>query len=137
MIDDGLLQVVRKLDRSVVINTFQSSNKFVLDLVPSESASLANAQDYDFWHAALGHPFKANMDRKLYKDGYLIPDYPSNFPSKPCALSTSKHKVPKPVESKSIDVIEIIPTDVCGPIPNESYTGSKYFFTIIDDVSSF
>jgi hypothetical protein len=92
LIDDGGLQIIRKIDRSVVINTFQSGNDFVLDLVPSESASLAEDTDYDFWHAALGHPFKANMNRKLYEDGYLIPDCPSNFTCNPCALSKSKHK---------------------------------------------
>jgi hypothetical protein len=65
LIDDGVLQVVRKLDRSVVINTFQSGNEFVLDHVPSETSSLADDTDYVFWHAALGHPFKANVNRKL------------------------------------------------------------------------
>jgi hypothetical protein len=67
LIDDGVLQVVRKLNRSVVINTFQSGNDFVLDLVPNESASLADETDYDFWHAALGHPFKANVNRKTLR----------------------------------------------------------------------
>jgi hypothetical protein len=51
LINDGVLQVVRKLDTSVVINTLQCSNDFVLDLGPSESASLADDIDYDFWHA--------------------------------------------------------------------------------------
>jgi hypothetical protein len=69
LIDDGVLQVVRKLYRSVVINTFQSGNDFALDLVPTESASLADDTDYDVWHAALGHLFKANLNRKLYEDG--------------------------------------------------------------------
>jgi hypothetical protein len=60
VIDDGGLEVVRKLDRCVVINTSQSGNDFVLDLGPSESASFADETVYDFWHAALGHLFKAN-----------------------------------------------------------------------------
>jgi hypothetical protein len=135
LINDGVLQVVRKLDRSVVINTFQSSYDFVLDLVLSKSASLADDTDYDFWHAILGHPLKANVNRKLYEDGYLIPDYPSNFTCNSCALSKSKQNCPKPVKSKSIEVFELIHTDVWGPFPNESYGGSKYFLTIIDDSS--
>jgi hypothetical protein len=126
LIDDGVLQVVRKSDRSVVINTFQSDNDFVLDLVPSESASLADDTDYDFWHAALGHAFKVNVNRKLYEDGYLIPDCPSTFTYNLCALSKFKHKVRKLVESKSSEVYELIHTDVCGPFLNESYGGSKY-----------
>jgi hypothetical protein len=70
LIDDGVLQVFRKLDRSVVINTFQSGNDFGLDLAPSESGSLADDTNYDFWSAALGHRIKANMNRKLYEVGY-------------------------------------------------------------------
>jgi hypothetical protein len=137
LIDDSVLQVVRKLDRSVVINTFLSGNDYVLDLVPSESASLADDTDYDFWHAVLGHLSKANMNRKLYDDGYLIPDYPSNFTCIPCDLSTSKHKVPNLVESKATEVFMLIHTNVCGPFPNESYGGSKYILTIIEDFSRF
>jgi hypothetical protein len=125
LIDHGVLRVVRKLDRSVVINTFQSGNDFVLDLVPSESASLADNMDYDFWHATLGHPFKANLNRKLYEDGYLISDCLSNFTCNPCALSISNHNVANPVDFKSIEVFELIHTDVCRPFPNESYGGSK------------
>jgi hypothetical protein len=121
--DDVRLQVIRKIDRSLVINTFQYANDFVLDLMPSESVSLADDTDYDFWHAALGHPFKPNVNRKLYEDAYLITDYPSNFTYNPCALSKSKHKVTKPVESKSTEVLEYIHTDVCRPLPNESYGG--------------
>jgi hypothetical protein len=94
LIDDGVLQGVHNFDRSVVINTLQSSNDFVLDLVPIKSTSLADDTDYDFWHATLGHPFKANLNRKLYEDGYLIPNCPSNITCNPCALSKSKHKVP-------------------------------------------
>jgi hypothetical protein len=43
LIDVGVLQVIRLLDRSVVINTFQSGNDFVLDLVPSQSALTRHA----------------------------------------------------------------------------------------------
>jgi hypothetical protein len=68
-IDDGVFQFVRKLDRCVVIHTFQSGNKFVLDLVLSESASIADDTDCHFWHAVLDHPFKANRNRKLYEEG--------------------------------------------------------------------
>jgi hypothetical protein len=48
LIDDGILKVIHKLDRSVVIKTFQSDNDFVFDLLPSESASLADDKHSDF-----------------------------------------------------------------------------------------
>jgi hypothetical protein len=65
LIDNGVIQVVRKFDRAVVLHTFQSDNDFVLDLVPSESASLAQGSDYDFWYAALGYAFKPKVNRNL------------------------------------------------------------------------
>jgi hypothetical protein len=79
LIDDGGLQGVRTLDRSVVINTFQFGNDLVLDLVATESASLADDTDYDFRDAALSYSFNAYVNRKLYDDGYLIPDCLSNL----------------------------------------------------------
>jgi transposase InsO family protein len=93
--------------------------------------------DYDFWHAALGHPFKANGNQNLYKDRYLIPDCQSNLTCNPSALTKSKHNVPMLVESKSTEVFELIHTDVCRPFPNESYGGCKFFLIIIDDFSCF
>ena len=36
-----------------------------------------------------------------------------------------------------MEVFELIHTDVCGPFPEESYGGSKYFLTVIDDFSCF
>lgn len=33
------------------------------------------------------------------------------------------------------DVLELIHTDVCGPLPQKSLSGHNYFITIIDDFS--
>jgi hypothetical protein len=68
LINNSVQQVVQILARSVIINTFQSGKGFVLNLVLSECASLADDTDYDLWHAALGCPIKANVNRKLYED---------------------------------------------------------------------
>lgn len=39
--------------------------------------------------------------------------------------------------NKSNRILEIIHSDVCGPIDSISYDGSKYFLTFIDDYSNF
>jgi hypothetical protein len=105
-INNGILQVVPKLDRSVVINTFECCNNINLDLVPSESPSLVDDIDYDFWNAALVHPFKANMNWKLYKDAYLIPNSLSTLTCPMCTLAKSQPNVPNPVDSKSTEVFK-------------------------------
>jgi hypothetical protein len=68
LIDDDVFQIVRKVHISGIRNTFQSGYNFFFDLVPSESASLANKLDYEFCYAALGYPFKGHVNRKLYED---------------------------------------------------------------------
>jgi hypothetical protein len=62
--------------------------------------------DYNFWHTALGHALKAAVIRKLYEEGYLIPNYPSNFTFNLCALSKSKNQVQNLVVFKSTEVLE-------------------------------
>jgi hypothetical protein len=62
LIDDSFFQVVHKVDRSVIINIFRTSNDFVLNLVCNESVSLADDTDYHFWHTTLGHLFKVNVN---------------------------------------------------------------------------
>jgi hypothetical protein len=63
LINDSVIQVVRRLDTSVRIKSFKSGNDFVLDLVPSEYASLADDMHYDFWNTVLGHQFKTEMNQ--------------------------------------------------------------------------
>jgi hypothetical protein len=60
---------VSKIVRSVEINTFQSSPDFVLDIIPSDSSSLADNSNYDFWHVPVGHPCKAIVNLKLNENG--------------------------------------------------------------------
>jgi hypothetical protein len=88
----------------------------VLDLVCNESASLANLTGYDFWHATLGYLLKININWKLYGDRYQILDCPSTFTYNLWALSKSKDKVTKLSKSKSIEICELIYTDITEPL---------------------
>jgi hypothetical protein len=137
LVDVGVLQVVCKIDRSVLINTFPSSNDCVFDLIRSESSSVLYDTDFDFWHAAVGHQIKANVNRKLCEAGYLIPECPSKFTCNPCTLSKSQQIVSQLVKSKAKEVFELRHTDIYGHFPNELYVGSKYCLTVFHDFSSF
>jgi hypothetical protein len=67
LINDGILQVGSKLDRSIVRIASLSGNDCILDLIPGESASLADDTAYSFLNATLDHPFQTNVIWKLYK----------------------------------------------------------------------
>ena len=54
----------------------------------------------------------------------------------PCVLGKStKLKFPKKSEFRATRTLQLIHTDVCGPISPESPGGSKYFLTFTDDYS--
>jgi hypothetical protein len=126
LINDGVLQIVRKIERFGVKITSQFFNYFILDLVPSDSASPALDVHYKFWHTALCDPFQANMSQKLSHNGYLILDHWATFTCNLCDRSKSKHQVSNPVDSQSTEVCKLLHTDVCGPFPDEFYSSSIY-----------
>ena len=39
--------------------------------------------------------------------------------------------------NRSLDVLELIYTDICGPFPSPSWNGQHYFITFIDDFSRY
>ena len=48
-----------------------------------------------------------------------------------------RESFPKRSENRAKDVLEIIHSDVCGPMENVSIGGSRYFLTFTDDFSRY
>ena len=90
------------------------------------------------WHSRLGHlSFHKlkEMSRKKILDG--LPTF--NVPNKLCtSYSAGKHhRTPFPQSStfRTIEPLELIHTDIYGPISPPTLGGSRYFLLIIDDYS--
>src|SRR3989337_1319956 len=86
-------------------------------------------------HCRLGHIGVKRM-KKLHADGLLESlDYESFDTSDPCLMG----KMTKPPFSGTMeranDLLEIIQTDVCGPMSVEARGGYRYFLTFTDDLS--
>ena len=56
-------------------------------------------------------------------------------PCKGCAMGKYAHKLFPPSEHRSKGVLDLIHSDVCGPMSVESVSGFKYFVLFIDDYS--
>lgn len=54
----------------------------------------------------------------------------------PC-INGKMTRIPFGIRTKSSRILEIVHSDVCGPVTPESYDGNKYFVTFIDDFSNF
>ena len=95
------------------------------------------------WHERFGH--LNSGDLKLLNDQHLVNgmkissvDEPCEEVCHGCALGKSK-RLPFPKKSmhKTTKLLQLIHSDVCGPVHVPSFGGSRYFVTFTDDYSRF
>ena len=89
------------------------------------------------WHCRLGHVGDGRL-QKLHKDAYLGAfDYESFATFESCIMG----KLPKSpfsgIGERAKGILELIHSDVCGPMPVQAKSGSFYFITFTDDFSRF
>ena len=100
-----------------------------------------HAECIHYWHNRLGHR-DPNAIRILEKQNAAV-----NFHIQPCDVSKvceccikakmSRKAIPKKSESRAAEVLDLIHTDVCGPMQTVTPSGNKYFMTMIDDHSKY
>lgn len=95
-------------------------------------------QSLELWHRRLGHLNKHDL-KEAWKKGTIkglnISKIQDEFECEVCILGKMT-KLPFPSnEERSTEILEIIHSDVCGPMQLESMGKSKYFVTFIDDKS--
>ena len=89
------------------------------------------------WHMRLGH-INLNRINRLVKDGIL-----DNLVLKPMPVCESciEGKMTKrpfpPKGNRSSELLELVHTDVCGPINIRAHGGYEYFITFTDDHSRY
>lgn len=92
------------------------------------------------WHCRMGHLNVFDMKRMI--SGRMIKgleqvnvDTDSMF-CESCVFSKQKRtSFPKNKNARSSRILELIHSDVCGPMPTTAYDGSRYFLTFTDDFS--
>ena len=115
---------------------------YQLDCEPAstEQVSVASAEqgsDVDLWHPRLGHLSEQRLKEIVHKElatGMKIPKTAKLCEG--CVEGKMQRKPFKPVgEIRSSRKLQLVHSDVCGPMPTESIGGRKYFVTFIDDYS--
>ena len=86
------------------------------------------------WHCRLGHIGVKRM-KKLHTDGILESlDYESLGTCEPCLMGKMTKTLFFRTMERATDLLEIIHTDVCGPMNVEARGGYLHFLTFIDDL---
>ena len=89
------------------------------------------------WHCRLGHIGVKRM-RKLHKDGFLESlGYESFDACEPCLLGKMTETPSFGTMERDTDLLEIIHTDVCGPMSVDARGGYRYFLTFTGDLSRY
>ena len=108
---------------------------------PSEKITIAGETEdcskIDLWHQRLGHVNLKQL-RQLAKNAEGV-DIPSEGKQSFCeaCIQGKMHRLPhhslKEIRSKK--KLQLVYTDICGPMQTQSFGGSRYFITFTDDYS--
>ena len=137
--------VVRK-DGQFLMNLGQKveSSRLYRANTKVEYANIVEASA-DLWHRRMGHLNKNYMNQLVNKSlatgiGISLKNVDSSQHDKcePCILGKMRRSpVPKKSETKSTEKLQLLHTDLCGPVHVDSLGGSRYIFTVTDDFSRY
>ena len=128
---DGIY--ILTLDKHELYNSELDNNSHVKSL----KKKFPSTSDAYLWHLRLGH-INSNRIQRLIKDGPLKPLDFDKFPVCESCLEGKMTKRPFNAKSrKAEELLELVHSDVCGPISIQARGGYEYFITFTDDYSRF
>jgi hypothetical protein len=124
----------------VVPQARRDKNLYFLNVnVLKDMAHVANSLEESamLWHEKLGHLNMASLkELDAMVDGMNLKEVPLHHICERCVKG--KHQrtsFPKDRATRASQLLEIVHTDVCGPMKTTSHGGARYFLTFIDDFS--
>lgn len=118
--------------KTVIATASLVNDLFKLDtFIEDEYAAFAS--EAILWHKRLGHVSVSNMSF-LEKDVKGI-EIPSHMDCKICTQCKRTHLPFKKDGIRAVSLLQIIQSDVCGPMYENSIGGAKYYVSFIDDFS--
>jgi hypothetical protein len=89
------------------------------------------------WHCCLGH-ISENRMKRLHSDGLLTSfDFESYETCEACLMGKMTKAPFTGFPERAADLLELVHTDVCGPMSTTARGGFQYFITFTDDFSRY
>ncbi|KAL0329140.1 UNVERIFIED_CONTAM: hypothetical protein Sradi_4900700 [Sesamum radiatum] len=127
---DGSSHLLGKLNNGLYI--LQRSDWI---MTAQNKRKLQHLENSQIWHARLGHISQDRMKRLVDSKSLEI-DNLDNLPACESCLKGKMAKKPFVGQSKLANgLLDLIHTDVCGPLNTQARGGFSYFITFIDDHS--
>ena len=125
-----------RYDNLYLLDNIASFNESLHVSTLGIKCKLTNENSASLWHKRLGHISKRRIER-LMSDGILNPLDFMDFDTCVNCIKGKKTNVRRLDANRSLDVLELIHTDIYGPFPTASWNGQTYFITFIDDLSRY
>ena len=128
---------------NVIVRGTKQGNLYLLagELVRQETEEYANvaSTDRNLWHSRLGHVGDNTLDKLARGEsvtGIKVKDGQISEFCDGCAKGKAHRVPPRPLDRiRAKRRLEIIYSDVCGPVNVSSLTGQRYLITFTDDYS--
>jgi hypothetical protein len=108
--------------------------------VRASAVSAGDGGGHDLWHKRLGHMNRRAMNLLKSEMSTGI-DYNNNDKGESCVAciegKLTRSSFPKKSEHRASGKLELVHTDLCGPMRVESHNGAKYMLTFTDDFTRF
>lgn len=127
----------------LIFKAFRRQGLYVVAEVERNRAMNSEERCYNYfkrWHERMGH-LNQNDLKKLYTENmvtgmqFQVPT--KNFECQICHQGKMHRLSFKNSAQRRTDVLELIHTDICGPMRVASLGGAKYFITFIDDATRY
>lgn len=122
----------------VAVGTRTDGNLYTLSDPSTESCSISRVSEDWLWHRRLGHIGFRNLSKigsnKAVRDLPVISSAQDNA-CEACQKGKQTRASFKPKEHNTSNPLELVHTDLCGPMRTQSLSGDKYFMLFIDDFS--
>jgi len=121
---------------TVIANGSNNQGLYRLDTYPHSSFIASHSESQEIWHRRLGHLNRVSMN--LLKNGMADGvNYTDNKGQQcaACVVGKQTRKPFKDVGKRAKELLELLHSDLAGPMPTSSWSGSRYIFSIIDDFS--
>jgi len=129
---DGITRATARKDNNMFTINLSTNRSSYISTVESNTPTLM-----DLWHARLGHLGEQNI--KILSKGMVGGVNIKNEDLSFCKTCTEGKMTKQPFSgtgnTKSTKLLQLVHSDICGPIPTSSIGGGRYFITFIDDYS--
>lgn len=124
-----------QVTKPVIATGSRHNGMYRLDIKRSHALNTDSKESASLWHRRLGHLNSKSMH--ILKSRCMGIDYSGNLNEKciPCLQGKLSKKPYKSSTSKSSKVLQLVHSDLCGPMSTHSWSGALYLLTFTDDFS--